>query len=181
LNSKVLGTIISIFIIAIGFNEAWGQDSTLNKSDSLKNSINAVDSVQTKKNTELQQFKEAFEKVIEQQKIKQKKKVKKDPTLDLGVLVFDKTRSRMGREFYNLFYQGWKAPKDADNATITIFEKPTPGLGSLVTIKIDYEKVFRARLQPRRQYIKALSQNAIARCRRIIQKNAKVRKQLTGY
>jgi curli production assembly/transport component CsgE len=180
MGSKAIFGFVCLFILAVSYRTGRAQDSTPNKSDSLTHVGNVQDTI-PKKNR-LQLFREAFKKVIkQQQKIKQKKKVKKDPTLDLGVLIFNKTRSRMGQQFYHLFYSNWKPPKDAGNATITISEKPTPGLGSLVAIKIGYQKVFRARLQPRRQYIKALSKMAVKRCRKIIQQQAKVRQQLSGY
>lgn len=178
---NILGVVLFVFIMGVSFSSVRAQDSTHIRIDTLKHPKNIPDSLQVKKNKELQKFRKVFEKVVKQQKKAQKKKVTKDPTLDLGVLILDRTRSPMGRQFYHLFYQHWKAPKGAGNTTITIGEKPLPGLGSLVTIKVGYNKVFKARLQPRRQYIKALSKKAVARCRKIIKQNEKVRKQLTGY
>lgn len=170
---------ISIFfIMTVGCKGVRCQDSTFAKDDSLNHVTNQADSVRMSK--QLQRFRKLFEKVVAQQKSKQKK-VKEDPTLDLGVFIMNQTRTPMGQQFYRSFYQKWKAPKDAGNAMITISEQPSPGLGSVITIKLGYEKVFQARLKPKRRYIVALSKLAIKQCRRIIQRKANVRKRLAGY
>ncbi len=181
--SKFTGFVLLIVLAAGGVViPGRAQDTTHIKRDSLTRpkQVSKGDTLHPSKE-QLQQFRKAFEKVVNAKKIKQKKKVAKDPTLDLGVLIFDRTRSPMGRQFYHLFYQNWEAPKNSGNATITILEKPTPGIGSLVTIKLGYKQVFRARLQPNLQYIEAVSKQAIARCRKIIKQQVKVKKQLSGY
>jgi curli production assembly/transport component CsgE len=165
-----------------------GQDSVAIRQDSLhlqQDSLHFQEDVpdSAPKDTQLQKFRRAFEKVVGEKKIqqKQKKKVKKDPTLNLGVMILDQTRTKMGRDFYNLFYRNWQSPDSTGNFTITISEKPLPGLGSLISVKVDYKKVYRARLQPKRRYIKAVSKQAIARCQKIIRRKAKVRRELAGY
>jgi curli production assembly/transport component CsgE len=170
----------SVCFLAVTYT-AKGQDSSAIQPDSLNLQKSAPDS--TPKDIQLQKFRKAFEKVVGEKKAqqKQKKSVKQDPVLNLGVMILDQTRTKMGRDFYNLFYQNWQSPDSTGNFTITISEKPLPGLGSLVSVKIDYDKVYRARLQPKYQYIKAVSKQAIARCQKIIQRKAKVRRQLAGY
>jgi curli production assembly/transport component CsgE len=179
---KTYCIVVVMVLTSCGIKKGCAQDTTGIKSDSLTRpkQDSKVDTLHPSKR-QLQQFRKAFEKVVNAKDIQQKKKVKKDPVLDLGVLVFDRTRSPIGEQFYQLFYRNWKPPKNAGNATLTISEQPTPGIGSLVTIKLGYEKVFRARLQPRRRYIEALSKMAIARCQKIIEQKAKVKKQLAGY
>jgi|AntRauTorcE11898_2_1112593.scaffolds.fasta_scaffold22740_2 hypothetical protein len=143
----------------------------------------------------LEEFRQAFAKVVESKK--QNKEESKqhaaetarpepdvgqaDPELDLGVLILDETRSKLGGDFYRLFYQNWKSPEDASNITITISEQPSFGRGTQVNIKIDYEKVFSARLQPRYEYIENVSKQAVARAQREIKQHTDVRQQLTGY
>ena len=182
---------VLMFIVLMGLlvttvsSECWGQDSTHNKKDSLniKEKYKRLPDSTKIQREELQKFKKAFEKVIREKKLKQKKEVKKDPTLNIGTIIVDHTLSRMGENFYRLFYQKWQSVniKNSHNSIITLSERPLPGLGSLLTIKIGYQKVYSARLQPRYQYIKALSQQAVARCQNVIKQQALVSKQLSGY
>lgn len=149
-------------------------------------SINQVEKDSTHRNdgTDLQKFREIFNKVVEEEKaqdIQQKDSVRQDPTLELGGFVLDETRSKMGRDFYELFYQKWEAPVDAGNYTLTITEQPSIGRGSIVTLKLDYEKIFSARLQPRYEYIEAVSEQAVQRVQQIIQQQSQVRQQLSGF
>lgn len=140
---------------------------------------------------DLEKFRSLFKEVVENENAAEEsaQEVKKgkedqeqvDPVLEFEGLILDETRSRMGRNFYDLFYQEWQAPEDASNFTITISEQPSFGRGTQIAIKIDYEQVYTARLQPRYEYIEAVSKQAIARCKDVIQQQASVRNQLMGY
>lgn len=134
-------------------------------------------------NFSLEEFRSAFEEVIKQKEKSNTKNedVNQDPVLNFDALVLDETRSKMGRDFYELFYQKWKTPPEASDITLTITEQPSPGLGSVIIIKLDYDQVFSVRLQPRYEYIEAVSQQAVTECYNIIQNQLQVRKQLTGY
>jgi curli production assembly/transport component CsgE len=139
---------------------------------------------------ELDKFRAMFNEVVDKEKEakkaaqeaqKETKEERIDPVLEFEGLILDETRSKMGRNFYDLFYQDWQAPEDASNFTITISEQPSIGRGTQIAIKIDYEQVYSARLQPRYEYIEAVSKQAIARCKNVIQQQASVRNQLMGY
>ncbi|MCW9707166.1 CsgE family curli-type amyloid fiber assembly protein [Fodinibius salsisoli] len=136
------------------------------------------------KEKQLEQFRSAFKSLVNKEKQNQEQSEtspQQDPTLELGGFVLDETRSKMGRDFYNLFYQHWEAPQNASNFTITISEQPTIGRGSQVTIKLDYNQIFSARLQPRYEYIETLSKQAVARSQQAVQQQASVKNQLIGY
>lgn len=136
------------------------------------------------KEQQLERFRSVFKNLVKKEKENQeqsKETSQQDPTLELGGFVLDETRSKMGRDFYNLFYQHWEAPQNTSNFTITISEQPSVGRGSQVTIKVDYNQIFSARLQPRYEYIEALSKQAVARSQRAVQQQASVKNQLMGY
>jgi hypothetical protein len=46
---------------------------------------------------------------------------------------------------------------------------------------LDYKVIFNARLQPKYEYIDALSQQAVSRTQQIMQQQTSVKQQLSGY
>lgn len=118
----------------------------------------------TSETDELQQFRDAFESLVDQNRSSKQEKAQAESEqellLELDGLVMDETRSKIGRDFYDIFYQQWQAPPDSKNYTITISEKPTPTLGSLVTVRVNDQQVFQYRLQPRYEIIKQVAEYA---------------------
>lgn len=147
---------------------------------SIINSPNFAYSEKKKSPSDLQKFRKAFNKLVDKEKAK-KESNQQDPNLDLGGFVLDETRSKMGRDFYHLFYQHWQPPENAGNFTITISERPSFGRGTQVTVKINYESIYEARLQPRYEYIEAVSKQAVSRAQYVVSQQASVRQQLKGY
>lgn len=129
----------------------------------------------------LEKFRSAFDNLKALEKADSLTQPQIDPLLEFEGMVLDETRSKMGRDFYDLFYQNWASPDGSTDFTIKITEQPSPGIGTVITVMVDYEHVYSARLQPRYEYIEAVSQQAIAQCQFFIQQQAAVREQLTGY
>ena len=82
--------------------------------------------------------------------------------VEIEGLIVDETRTKIGRDFYDIFYNKWTA--NAKDFTITISEKPMPRLGALVSIKINDMDVFRDFVQPRWE---AIEERAIAGIQRV--------------
>lgn len=76
-------------------------------------------------------------------------------------LVVDETLTRFGRDFYELFYREWEAPAGVVSYTLLVQEQPLPGLSTLITIRLDSEIVYQARLQPGEEYREAVVQQAL--------------------
>ena len=51
-------------------------------------------------------------------------KINVDADLNIDGLLVDDTKTKSGKDFYDLFYQQWEAPAGAKNYTIFIIEKP---------------------------------------------------------
>lgn len=81
--------------------------------------------------------------------------------LSLDGLVVDETQTRIGRAFYDAFYQQWQAPEDAQNFTVSVQEKPLRGRGILISVRVNDELAFQARLQPRSDF-DAIARQAVA-------------------
>lgn len=85
----------------------------------------------------------------------------REASRDFDGMVIDETQSRMGKDFYDIFYKKWNSPKHLLNYNIIIKEKPVPPLGTQVMVYIDERNIFQSFLQPRFEIIKPAASNAV--------------------
>jgi len=114
----------------------------------------------------LDEFREAFQALIRAEAdtvIEENEHVRAEQQilLEIDGMVIDETRSKIGRDFYDTFYQYWQAPPNANRFTITISELPAPGLGSIIYVKVNDTETFRYRLQPRYDIIQEAGRYAV--------------------
>ena len=76
---------------------------------------------------------------------------------DLNGLVVDETITKVGRDFYEVFYRQWEAPASEMSYTIFIKELPAPGRGSQVLVYMDDTELFNQAVQPRYEVIEELA------------------------
>ena len=69
--------------------------------------------------------------------------------LEIEGLVLDRTRTKLGSDFYDIFYSRWDPPAEIKGFNITITEKPIPRMGTLIQVDINSKVVYRQRLTPR--------------------------------
>ncbi|MFA8433444.1 MAG: CsgE family curli-type amyloid fiber assembly protein [Marinifilaceae bacterium] len=100
--------------------------------------------------------------------------------LEIDGLIVDQTITKVGKDFYDIFYTKWEAPKVAKNFTIVIKEMPLPGIGTQVSILINDDEVFKQRIQPRYDIIEAMADYAIARASRFLTNYEAMKAQLGG-
>ncbi|MDZ7691762.1 MAG: CsgE family curli-type amyloid fiber assembly protein [Balneolaceae bacterium] len=170
--------------IANSKTEATQNDSvfTKNGGDSLKTS-----QPKTEKTKALQEFRKAFNAVVKKEKKQEQAKPQKSSGqevysgLGLGGMVLDETRTKMGRDFYSIFYKYWETPEQAKNFTITISEQPVPSRGTMVNIEINDQLVFRNRLEPRYHKTKKKARQAVSICQKKILRLAGNQNELAGY
>ena len=79
--------------------------------------------------------------------------------LEIDGLVLDETRSKLARDFYELFYRNWSAVSaDAKGRTIIIKEMPGRiGIGTTIIVLIDDKSVMQLNLQPRTSLVEDLA------------------------
>lgn len=97
-------------------------------------------------------------------------------TITIDGLVMDETRTKIGQDFYSIFYSNWTPPEDARNFTITVQEQPMPSLGTRVTVQLNNQTVFQTRLQPRYAYIEQAAKRAVYVTWRRLQRGQATRK-----
>ena len=121
---------------------------------------------------------EALEKLINN--ITTSKKKNNEIDLEVDGLLFDETRTKSGRDFYDLFYNKWTAPPNSKNYSIFIQEKPFRMSTTLVEIKINETMVYQAVIQPRYDYLETISDQAIKRVGNVLAHYDEIMKQLDG-
>jgi len=135
------------------------------------------------KKARLKKFRKAFKKLVDQKENENKQKSRQSTYegLGLGGMVLDETRSKMGSNFYSIFYNHWEAPEDAKSFTITISEQPIPSRGTMVMIELDDQTIYRSRLEPRYYKTEQDAKRAARICRQRLQRRMATQNELAGY
>ena len=88
------------------------------------------------------------------------KAVRPAEALEIPDIVIDRTRSPIGEDFFDLFNQVFNPPSNGETYDISVEERPLPGLGALVFVKVNGEYVFKRFLQPRYSGIREVAEEA---------------------
>ena len=103
-----------------------------------------------------------------------------DVEIEIDGLLVDDTKTKAGKDFYDLFYNEWEAPVDAKNYTITVSEKPFRLTSTLIVISINEDIVYQAILQPRQDLVEAQAEEGIATTHDYLANYEEITKQLNG-
>ena len=128
----------------------------------------------------LRKFVKEYKNTVKRDTLAGKEKETVRQSAALKNLVMDNTLSKMGQDFYEHFYEQWDPPETDRHFTVYIEEKPSPGMGNMVMIKINYDKVFQSRLTPRQDMIKKIAQQAVNRSENYIANYQQIKQQLEG-
>ncbi|MEX0722709.1 MAG: CsgE family curli-type amyloid fiber assembly protein [Gracilimonas sp.] len=171
------------FLISFKMEKLLTLDSLLNVSSrnirtnlaSSDSSItNKKDSAQSSEKEALDRFREAFNDIVSKESKEEKTSdINRSDLIryEIDGIVLDETISKVGRDFYQSFYQNWSPPEDAYNFTITISEKPSPSLGTIVMVKVNETYTFQSRLQPRYELLVEAGEQAVRNTRRFLTNN----------
>jgi hypothetical protein len=116
----------------------------------------------------LDAFREAFEELVRQEEAERRREqaqaeAERRMFVEIDGMIHDDTRSKIGRDFYEIFYANWQSPPEASHYSIRITEQPAPNLGTIIAVEVNNTETFRARLQPRYDFIEEASHYAIRR------------------
>lgn len=103
-----------------------------------------------------------------------------DADLNIDGLLVDDTKTKSGKDFYDLFYQQWEAPAGAKNYTIFIIEKPFRLTTTMIEILINETMVYQSFLQPRYDYIETLTEQAVSQTALYLANYEEIVRQLDG-
>jgi len=96
--------------------------------------------------------------------------------LEISGLIIDETRSKTGRDFYDLFYRKWQAPTGAESFSIILKEYPTRGRVARIGIEVNGKLVFQPVLQPREEILEMRAGQAV----NVVSKYVQDQKQLNA-
>ena len=81
--------------------------------------------------------------------------------LEIGEMIFDETITKVGRDFYDEFFNNWNNPTQIKDFSITIKEMPMPGIGTQITVMIDEFELLKQFIRPNQEMIEMLSAYAV--------------------
>ncbi len=100
--------------------------------------------------------------------------------LEFEGLIVDATQTKIGRDFYEIFYNNWAPDEKLPKLSIVISERPLPRLGTQIAVAIEDYEVFRQFVQPRYDVIEAYAQYAIQTALQYLENYDSIQKQLQG-
>jgi len=98
--------------------------------------------------------------------------------LEIDGLIIDETRSKIARDFYDLFYKKWIAPNGAKNFSIYIREEPSRGRGAQISLTLNDNKIFQNFVPPRYDALENVVNFAIRVTRARLNAQAKISDQI---
>ena len=98
--------------------------------------------------------------------------------LEIDGLILDETRSKIGRDFYEIFYNKWTPPLGAKDFLITIKELPARGIGARVSIHVNENIVLYRFLQPRGDVVEQEANISISVVKNYLQKSENLKQDM---
>ncbi|WP_430973516.1 CsgE family curli-type amyloid fiber assembly protein [Sunxiuqinia rutila] len=141
---------------------------------SLTNNVSQADSTTSQPAPKVLQ--ELLEKITQ----KATEETENEIEIEIDGLLVDNTKTKIGRDFYDLFYANWEPPVDAKNYTITILEKPFRLTSTLIVVSINDNVVYQAILQPRQEIVEQLSEQAATLTFNYLKNYEEIMRQLNG-
>ncbi|PWD97790.1 CsgE family curli-type amyloid fiber assembly protein [Marinilabilia rubra] len=96
---------------------------------------------------------------------------------DLSFL-FDETITKIGADFSREFHSEWDAPVNIAGVSVYVGEKPIPGMGTQIWIKVGERIVYRSVLRPNPEKMKKEVEKALAMTRNYFINYETIQKQL---
>lgn len=106
--------------------------------------------------------------------------IKASTDIELEGFIVDDTHSKLGHDFYDLFYLNYSPPEDLRKHTIIISELPVPGSGTRITISVEDQQIFQQFIQPRNDQVEELADYAVQLTQSYLMNYEQIQKQLMG-
>lgn len=87
--------------------------------------------------------------------------VEKDEIFELKGLTIDETKTKVGKDFYDLFFIQYSQTPDKSNSAITISELPMRGTSGQINIQIDDKVVYSFVTNPSEDFLKEQISNSL--------------------
>ena len=101
-----------------------------------------------------------------------------DSEMEIDGLIISQTLTKIGVDFYDLFYQRWASPPFASGYEIRIEELPAPGFGTIIVVKVNETTIFQRVLQPRYDQLEESAAVAVSLTQRHVNDQQRLTQQL---
>jgi curli production assembly/transport component CsgE len=98
--------------------------------------------------------------------------------IEIAGIIIDATQTKIGKDFYDLFYQQWNGLEDLPLQSVTVSEKALPQLGSQISVEVEDYLVFQQNIQPRYEIIEQMAGYALQQALLFVQNYDEMQKQL---
>ena len=98
--------------------------------------------------------------------------------LEIGEMIFDETITKVGRDFYELFFNSWTNPTQIKDFSITIKERPMPGMGTQIRVFMDEHEILSQFIQPNLEQIEMLAEYTVGLASRYLLNYQDIQAQL---
>ena len=93
-------------------------------------------------------------------------------------MIFDETITKVGRDFYELFFNSWTNPTQIKDFSITIKERPMPGMGTQIRVFMDEHEILSQFIQPNLEQIEMLAEYTVGLASRYLLNYQDIQAQL---
>ena len=100
--------------------------------------------------------------------------------IEIEGIIVDATQTKIGKDFYDIFYQQWSQVENLPYHSITINEKALPQLGSIISVQVEDRVIFQQFVQPRYEKIEEMANYALQQTYQYIKNYDNMQKQLQG-
>lgn len=100
--------------------------------------------------------------------------------IEITEFIFNETMTKLGADFYYFFFQQWRNPTNIEGLSIYVIEKPLPGMGGIISIKVEDRIVFQSMLRPNVQQIRDAATAAVQRTQSYFVNYKQIQEQLDG-
>lgn len=100
--------------------------------------------------------------------------------LEIEGLVVDATATKVGRDFYDIFFSKWDPEANLPSLSIKVTERPLPNRGSQVIVLIEDNVIFQRFVQPRYDALEENAELAVQLALNYLNNYEKIQKQLQG-
>jgi curli production assembly/transport component CsgE len=99
---------------------------------------------------------------------------------EIDGLLINKTRTKHGKDFYDLFFQQWEIPPGVHGIMMTIEEKPGRGRGSMIVFNINNRQILTKWIQPQRSLLEQTASHSVAQLSYYLSNNFDMKSEMLG-
>lgn len=100
--------------------------------------------------------------------------------IEIENLIIDETMTKVGRDFYDVFYSEWQAPEGVGEFQIVISERILPRIGTQVSVTVNDLVAYQSFVKPRYEEIEEAARVAISLSRQLLLNYEQIKKDIEG-